>query len=188
MIAIQYSTATFSGNSQRGVVLIVGLIVVVLISIVALGAMKGSRLQEAMVGNTRDRNIAFQAAESGLNSGESVVDEVKVAVVPVFKNSNGTGLFEDQDAVPSGSVSYYTDATFATKGKVTSLEVNTSSKPIYMVEELTTFTDFKDGGAMDVSAANELSKKTPYRITALGAGLTTDSTVVVQSYYHRTAQ
>ena len=58
---------------QRGALLIVALVMVLLIAIVGMAAIRGTGLQEAMSGNMRDRNIAFQAAESALRSGEVLV-------------------------------------------------------------------------------------------------------------------
>ena len=173
-----------SRASEKGVVLVVGLIIVLLISIVALAAIKGSNLQEAMVGNTRDHNIAFQAAEAGLASGEAVVDDVLVPVPPVFPGATGSGLLETNDLTPlANSVIYMSDATFNTNGYLlTGLMFKTDSQPVYIIEELPVFSP-NDGSAVELGAFN--SKWIPYRITAKGVGLTAEATVIVQSYYNR---
>ncbi|RMH85491.1 hypothetical protein EA796_08255 [Pseudomonas sp. AOB-7] len=58
---------------QRGVVLLVCLVMVLILTVIGLASMSGSTLQERMVGGTRDYNTAFQAAEAALRSGEAYV-------------------------------------------------------------------------------------------------------------------
>lgn len=170
-------------NTQKGVVLIVGLVMVVLISIIALAAIRGSGMQEAMLGNTRDRNIAFQSAEAGLTAGESVVDEDLVPIAPVCPT---TGIcFGDREATPSNSVMYFTDALWTSEGvTTTTLNLPTKSQPIYVLEELAMYRP-DDGSGLD--GIGGVTQIVPYRITSKGVGLTAESTAIVQSYYHRSA-
>jgi type IV pilus assembly protein PilX len=51
---------------QHGAVLIVALLFLVILTILGLTAMSGTTMEERMSGNTRDANIAFQAAEAAL--------------------------------------------------------------------------------------------------------------------------
>lgn len=60
-----------SMRSQYGAVLIVSLIFLLLMTIIGVTAMQTTTLQERMAGNTRDHNLAFQAAEAALREGES---------------------------------------------------------------------------------------------------------------------
>jgi len=56
---------------QGGAALMFSLIFLLLLTIIGLTAMQSSTLQERMAGNTRDTNLAFQAAELGLRAGET---------------------------------------------------------------------------------------------------------------------
>lgn len=56
---------------QRGAVLVVSLILLVLMTIIGVTAMRANTLQEKMTGNMRDYSLAFQSAESALREGES---------------------------------------------------------------------------------------------------------------------
>lgn len=58
---------------QRGAVLIVALIMLLLLTIIGLSSMRGTVLQENMAGNMRDTNLALQASEAALRKGEQVV-------------------------------------------------------------------------------------------------------------------
>lgn len=60
---------------QKGAILIVGLIVLLLMTLLGLSVMSGNAMEEKMAGNERDRQIAFQAAEAALREGERLVDQ-----------------------------------------------------------------------------------------------------------------
>ncbi|MFA7387768.1 MAG: PilX N-terminal domain-containing pilus assembly protein [Thiohalobacteraceae bacterium] len=56
---------------QRGATLIIALIFLLLMTLIGVTSMQSTTLQERMAGNTRDRNLALQAAEAGLREGEN---------------------------------------------------------------------------------------------------------------------
>lgn len=56
--------------AQRGAVLIVALIMLLLLTIIGLSGMRGTTLQENMTSNMREGNLSFQAAEAALRRGE----------------------------------------------------------------------------------------------------------------------
>jgi type IV pilus assembly protein PilX len=60
-------------TKQRGMVLLVCLVMLLLLTMIGITAMSNSTLQERLVGNTRDQNTAFQAAEAALRVGEAFV-------------------------------------------------------------------------------------------------------------------
>ena len=60
-------------RKQNGITLIVGLILLLVMTMLGLTAIQVTTQQERMAGNLRDRNIAFQAAESALREGESAL-------------------------------------------------------------------------------------------------------------------
>lgn len=59
------------GRSQRGSALVISLVFLVVMTLIAVGAMRDTTLQERMAGNLRDRSLAFQAAEAALREGEN---------------------------------------------------------------------------------------------------------------------
>jgi len=64
---------SFGQNRQKGSVLLVSLIMLLLLTLIAVGGMQGTILQERMTGNLRDRDLAFQAAEAALREAEELV-------------------------------------------------------------------------------------------------------------------
>jgi len=65
--------STISGtppSQQKGATLIVALVMLLLISLLAVGGMQGSIMQERMASNAHDGAISFQASEAGLRQAE----------------------------------------------------------------------------------------------------------------------
>jgi len=56
---------------QKGASLIVALVMLLLISLLAIGGMQGSIMQERMASNAHDGAISFQATEAGLRQAET---------------------------------------------------------------------------------------------------------------------
>jgi len=71
-----------SGASQRGAVLVTAMLLLVVLTIIGVTVMQMSRMQERMAGNTRDVNLAFQAAEGGLRGAEAYIEALDVQPVP----------------------------------------------------------------------------------------------------------
>lgn len=175
-----FSQRNFYLKPQSGAVLIVGLVMVLLISIVALSAIRNSNLQEAMAGNMRDRNIAFQAAESALAVGESQVNIYNAA--PVCTGQQTCYLRHTQ--APQDSVIYLDDDAFELVDRESELElVGVETAPTYMIEEFSLFKPLDSA----LEKGTSLTDIVPYRITAKATGLGENSTVTLQSTYNRFA-
>lgn len=58
-------------DAQQGASLLIALIMLALISLLAVGGMQGSILQERMASNAHDGAISFQASETGLRQAET---------------------------------------------------------------------------------------------------------------------
>ena len=57
-------------SRQRGAVLVVALLMLLVMTVLGVTAMQMSRMEERMAGNSRDINLAFQGAEAGLRDAE----------------------------------------------------------------------------------------------------------------------
>ncbi len=95
---------------QKGITLIVGLILLLVMTMLGLTAVQVTTQQERMAGNLRDRNIAFQAAESALREGES-------ALIRCVIDFNGNGAFDVEansvDALALGALAFIASAATA---------------------------------------------------------------------------
>src|SRR3546814_12700111 len=61
-----------SAAQQRGVALVIVLILLLVMTLLGLASMRGTLLEERMSGNLFDRSLAFQAAEAALRPGEAL--------------------------------------------------------------------------------------------------------------------
>ena len=73
-------------NRQRGVVLLVSLMLLLMLTILALTATNRSTLQERMAANSQDSNLAFQAAEAGRTAVLANIDQIRL-VSPISLNA-----------------------------------------------------------------------------------------------------
>lgn len=63
------------GNNQRGVALVVALVLLVVATLIGLAGIRGTTLQERMSANMYDRSLAFQRAEAALRAAENAITE-----------------------------------------------------------------------------------------------------------------
>lgn len=174
-------------SAQAGMVLIVGLVMVLLITIVGLAAIRGTGLQENMAGNMRDRNIAFQAAESALREGETIVSPT-TKVLPAFNCVKASGTCPDQSATPKKAVIFMTEDEWDFVAKESAMDLDVADKPSYLLEELDVDIGASaavEGSAIDVGGMMTTGDATPYRVTARGYGLSQDAEAILQSAYKR---
>lgn len=184
---------TVSRAAQNGVALITGLIFLVLLTIIGVTAMQTTMLEEKMAGNLRDENLAFQAAEAALRAGESYLQGA--AVGPFLTVKNAAGLY--QPALSSTTEWWETSDiwTAAASRAYTGTLSGVSSPPRYIVEDVSFRTQCTKpgvcqniplpktaGGSLKFGAVADIGL---YRVTARGTGGTTETTIVLQSYYRR---
>lgn len=60
-------------KSQRGATLLVSVIFLLIMTVLALGSIRGVSLQERMATNLYDRNLAFQSAEAAIQAAQAEV-------------------------------------------------------------------------------------------------------------------
>jgi type IV pilus assembly protein PilX len=168
---------------QRGAVLLVGLILLLMLTVVGLASIRGADLQERMAGNMRDRNVAFQAVEAGLRVGEAKLDLV---VLPTF---DGNGYWPDLNKTTSPVTSWNatkwasTDAISVSSNYISGLV----SPPKYVIEKiLVKPAAVNPGSGADQESYDRMGGDVEYyRITSRGYGGTGDSEIILQSTYIR---
>ena len=63
----------FFRDTQRGAVLLVSLVFLLLLTLLGVSSMQNATLQEKMAGSVTMRNVSFQTAEAALRLGESAI-------------------------------------------------------------------------------------------------------------------
>jgi type IV pilus assembly protein PilX len=168
--------ATSRFDRQRGAALVVSLLLLLVATLIGVTAMQVTSLEERMAGNARDRNLAFQAAESALRAGEAFL------LTQAGEFTCGTGRYRDGDAVcgtPARDWSAFVcDAGNSIEylnGTLSALAAN----PRYFIDEINYVCEPSG------SEIGSGSQKCYFRITACGFGATTNTLVILQSTYQR---
>jgi len=182
-------------NTQKGVVLVISLVLLLIMTLLGVTAMSTTTIQEKMAGNTLDRERAFQAAEAALRDAEQFIENPPAAFDPLSSAVNDTctnGLCtkrEDDAAfnINTGSSDAnwiderWSDTTLnvwntANSYRQYSTTINgISSTPKYIIEYLSAI---DCPGSITGSSDCEI-----YRITAQATGGTLSSRVMLQSTY-----
>jgi type IV pilus assembly protein PilX len=168
-----------AAHTQRGVSLIVALIFLTILALLGITAARNSIMEERMAGNTRDRALAFQAAEAALKGFEvDLADGTVDTASGYFDRSNCTdpaastcylSHANGQDYWNSLAMSagQWADATAKAFSAFQTNEGDVVAKnPRYIVERI------PNSGTMQ-----------RYRVTARGVGKSTDTVVILQAEY-----
>lgn len=169
-------------RQQRGVALFISLVVLLIITIIGVSAVQTTSLEERMAANARDHDIAFQAAESALTSGEGVVELLLPADVPGFGgNTNGRYLPSAVGTQPRWeTVDWPGDATIPLADDTIP---GVSDQPKYIIEYLTQLAPDEDELNLSNIGGTSGAPTDIFRITARGAGGSTRAQVLLQITY-----
>ncbi|MDD2761110.1 MAG: PilX N-terminal domain-containing pilus assembly protein [Methylomonas sp.] len=165
-----------SFQSQTGAVLPVALIVMLLMTMIGTSGARVSGLDEKMAGNMRDRNLAFQAAESALAAAENSLNSPNV--LPTFKEDGTGGFYADTSTIPN-SLDVVADSFWTTNPVATSNVAslgNGIATPKYIIQKLTAVCFNSEG-------CSTTPMVVPYKITVRATGGTTNAVVILQSIY-----
>jgi len=164
-------------HQQRGVVLFVSLIMLMVMTLIGVTGMQNSSMEEKMVANVRDIDLSFQAAEAALREAET---SLQVAVLKEFDGSN-TGLYQpvtrDSQPLWEAASTWNAGGALPYTGSLAYL----SAPPQYIIEELPPVPD-PDGS---VAADEPLPETRVYRVTARGVGGTDKAITMLQAAFKR---
>lgn len=168
------------GGRQRGVTLVVSLIFLLLLTIIGVTALSTNSLQEKMAGNMRDKDAAFQAAESALRAGEEALFQIWAANGYRYPACSQTGTGGVWDHL---STNVTNDTWWNTNSIAVSGISGVYAAPKYVIECLQ---QTKAGGTAPGPTAGGAGPGSTiyyYRITARGFGLTPLAQAMQQTTY-----
>lgn len=172
-----------SARRQRGMVLLVGMILLIVLTAVAAIGFRNVTMSERMAGNAVDRNVAFQASESAGKEALEVIEN------GTFNPGTTTGHYDPP--LPRGG-----DTAFWTQGEGPTIAVtacattqpfnwkscaasvaapyaNNARATQYVIEKVS-------------STSSGGSTTTVYRITTRSTGGSDMSEVILQTLYSKT--
>ena len=191
-------------RKQRGAVLFVALIFLVILTLLGVSNMQVGIMEERMTSAFRDRNnLAFESAELALREAESYLNGVAVGpfnnsirgLHPAFENGSNAVFWRvrpvsvSNPACPgSGTVTAFNwlqtgagDRCSAIDLPVAKMLPGTVEAPKYVIEELA---DVPKPGS-SVKAGTALDSTKVFRITARGVGGQASTVVILQSTFKR---
>ena len=164
------------------------LLMLFVLTLIGVSSISTTTMEEKMSGNTRNRQLAFQAAESVVRDAEKFIDTAIIIPSTQFTNTGVGGLYTLGKG-PSSSEAI-DSAWWTTHNKVhyTSTKQGIKTQPQYVIEYLgsssqasspTSINIFGGGGG---GGGGQGSIET-FRITARGTGATDNAIVVLQTHY-----
>ena len=199
-------------RQQRGAILIISLMFMVVLTMLALTTMGGITLEERMSGQYRDLNVAFQAAESALRDAERDIWGTGTATAtprapvmngragfgspvgtpgtctPISSTNYGGGLcvpatIGANPAFPSADLGA-TSTVAVPYGQYTGATAlpNVSSQPRYVIEGIA---EGINPAPSTLSLGNPTGLTTYYRITVQGFGVNPNTRVMLQEMYFK---
>lgn len=174
---MKQSIALRMNTQQRGAVLAVSLIILVVMTLIGLATMQATSLDEKMSGNLRDLNLAMQSTESGLREAEVFIESLT--------NTNNFGVSSglyDQGTAPDPHASgTWTGATSV----VTTGNFGNVQQPRYFIEYVGDFGESLTGGNVFNYGTGSSGEVSVFRIVARGTGSSGTAQVMLETFYGR---
>jgi type IV pilus assembly protein PilX len=184
---------SFDAGSQKGVALVMAMVFLLLLTMLGISALSTTSLEEKMAANTKERNTAFQAAESALMVAEAwVIAQINKPIFPDTANglylpnsctaNTAKPVWDCPDlnwSSTSDLVVYPSTPTATVSGGLTKV----GTQPKYIVEDLGEMPE--TGGSVVVPTTYKGKGNTVLRVTARGTGSADAAQAMVQSVYSR---
>jgi type IV pilus assembly protein PilX len=166
--------------SERGMVLVTSLVILLIITMLALSAVQSTSIQELISRNQRDSNLAFNAAETALVEAESVINAMTSVA---YGTSANPKIYDARTAAAFFNVSSDTWGSDYANATTSNVAV-VASQPVYIIEHVRTVVSDEDRLNIDNIGQNPNTCCTQmFRITARGTGGTDAAQVELQSTY-----
>lgn len=170
------------GRFERGAVLVVGLVFLLLMTLIGVTAFSLATQEERMAGNTRDRLRAFEAAERALRDCES---RLSGPLPPVLSTDGSAerGMYAAPDAerVPAEKEKWQTMAWDADPAREIGGVPDVAEPPRCIAQRIAR----APSGDASLRAEAARTPALAYQVTARGVGVNRGTVVVLQATYVR---
>ena len=169
---------------QNGAILVVSLIMLLVMTMLAVSAMRSTTLEERMGGNSRNRETAFQAAEAVLRAGESSVEGNTTEPLATSDGSTDIWVLDAPDPDTSNATAWWKESTRDQSWWTTNAVAYTSTLsgvgtgPRYLIEAADFVRD-----SLNVGSQQDESGQVYYRVTARATGGNDLALALLQSTY-----
>jgi type IV pilus assembly protein PilX len=188
-------------KKQSGVTLLIGLMLLVMLSLIGVIGYRNTTMSERMAGNTQDRNISFQSAESAAKEALTVIEANNFSAATLGHYSpplllGGNSNFWTQGGGTAVTVANCRTATSFGWANcsvpVSAKYANNANTPTYVIELIATATSSVSSSG-STSSPSVTASITPtatitertYRVTARSDGGSGSAESIVQVLYSR---
>lgn len=173
-------------RAQAGMSLFPALMFLLVLSVIAVGTLNSTLMQEKMVSNTKDVNIAFQAAEAALRDAEIDVQRPSFSQGATFSPACVNGLCTPIATDISTAIDWTSGAVTRSYGSQTGAPAlpDVAAQPRYVIERLQTLSDAGVGKSVGIGLApggGGGGAGAWYRLTVLATGVRPETRVILQS-------
>ncbi|POZ50864.1 pilus assembly PilX family protein [Methylovulum psychrotolerans] len=172
---------------QKGAVLAIGLVMLLLLTLIGISGTQSTGLEERMAGNEQDENLAFQAAEATIKAAEQQLEwTAGHAVVINYTQEGINGYYTVDSPVLNDPASNYLSVTQTaafwennpsiTYSDGTLVDVNLDNPPKYFIQ-------FLGQHISRDTTQNNNNNTCIYRIMAYARGRSASSLAIVESIY-----
>lgn len=179
---------------ERGSILLVSLVMLLVITVAGLTAVKMATLEEKMSGNYQDQQMAFYAAEAALKEAENFIANNELALSNFGVNCDNGYCFAGSDIDDIGSCDPGVSEPWlmgtlwsaSDRHRVTTVTISgISARAKYIIEFRCYIAKEASGPLPDPANRGDWARF--YRITALATGGSGDSRVMLQSSYKKSS-
>jgi type IV pilus assembly protein PilX len=175
---------------QHGMSLFPALMFLLVLAVIGVAAMNSTLMQEKMANNTKDGNVAFQAAEAALRDAEADVT-TNITSGTTFSASCTNGLCTPPSTWPtplstdiSKAIDWTVSGNTRAYGSFTGAPQlpDVATPPLYVIERLSSL-PVGPGGSVGIGVGAPHSGGSAYRLTVLATGTRAETRVILQSTF-----
>lgn len=177
--------AFITKTHERGSVLIVSLMILLVLTLIGVTALGTSTLEEKMAGNSQDQSLAFQAAEAAMNQATTVARNA--VSITLFNNTNGLYDLAGPPVTADRNVNDPATWTGSNSATVTAAIPGIASPARYIMEIITKEPPPASSAALCIGFHCPLPPG-PFvniRITVRATGGTDNAVVMLQGHFGR---
>lgn len=178
-------TTGHANHAQRGFVLVVGLVILLVLTLIGVSAMRGTTLEEHMAGNTQERDLAFQAAEAALRASEQFVADnaTKTALTSSSGYTNCAQNTSTNHCPPPVWQQVFPVGQTPSSSDVNSYTGSLDGASAYYIVEKLNIPPQPGCSSVSQAATGNGGHPTYYRLTSEGIGKDGHTSVVLQTVY-----
>jgi len=169
---------------QQGAVLVVSLILLLVMTLIAVSAMRSTTLEERMGSNTRNKETALQAAEAVLRAGEKSIQDNTTEPLATSDGTTDIWVLDTPDPDASNATPWWKESTrdqswWASNAvDYTGTLDGVGTNPMYLIEAADFVRD-----SLNMGSQQDESGQVYYRVTARATGGNDLARTLLQSTY-----